>query len=140
MGQCRVLERRSLEPHEELFGAIKQAGAMKILRQLVGDRGPTLGGEIGPVEEVLVHANRPLHFALTAKQAAHRLGLDFHHLDESLDRLVRLLVEQEVESLEIRQRKRPRFLEQLLDVDAGGEPAHAEKDRQGEQPPELDFH
>src|SRR5208337_2357170 len=70
-----------------------------------------------------------------------RLRVDLDHLDERLDRLVRLLVEQEVETAEVRQRQRARFAQEMLDVDARGNPAEREKqDRERQQPPELVFH
>ena len=69
-----------------------------------------------------------------------RLRIDFDHLDERLDRLVRLLVEEKVEAFEIRARQLPRFREQLLDVDPRREPTQAEEQRETEQPPELKFH
>jgi hypothetical protein len=52
-----------------------------------------------------VHADRAVVLAAAAEQAAERevqldrLGVDLHHLDEGLDRLVGLLVEQEIEAL-----------------------------------------
>ena len=93
-----------------------------------------------------MHADRALDLAAPAEQAAQRemqldrLRIDLHHLDEGLDRLVGLLVQQEVEALEIRHRQRARFGHELLDVDARGEPAEREEQRQGEQPPVFNFH
>jgi hypothetical protein len=83
-----------------------------------------------------VHADRAVDLALPAEQRAQRevqvdrLRIDLDHLDERLDGLVRLLVQQEVEAAEIRQRQGARLAQQVLDVDARGDPAHRE-----EQPP-----
>ena len=55
--------------------------------------------------------------------------------------LVRLLVQQEVEAAKIGQRQRARLAQQMLDVDARGDPAEREEhDRDRQQPPELEFH
>src|SRR6267143_243152 len=66
--------------------------------------------------------------------------VDLDHLDEGLDRLVRLIVQQEGEAFEIRARQLPRFRKQLLDVDARREPAQPEEQGEPEQPPELEVH
>ncbi len=93
-----------------------------------------------------MHADRALDFAAPAEEAAQRemqldrLRVDFDHFDERLDRLVGLLVQQKVEPLEIGHRQRARFGHELLDVDARGEPAEREEQRQREQPPVLEFH
>src|SRR5208282_829428 len=105
------------------------------------------GGQVGTVEQVLVHADRAIDLALAPEQVAQRevqidrLRVDLDHLDERFDRLVRLLVEQEVETAEVRQRQGPRFAQKVLDVDARGDPAEREKqDRERQQPPKLVFH
>ena len=94
-----------------------------------------------------MHADRAVDLALPAEQAAQRevqvdrLRIDLDDLDERLDRLVGLLVQQEIEPAEIRQRQRPRFAQQVLDVDARGEPAQREEQRRDrQQPPELEIH
>ena len=93
-----------------------------------------------------MHADCALDLAAAAKQRAQRemqldgLRLDLDDLDERLDRLVRLLVEQEIQAFEIRPRQRARFRDQVLDVDARSEPAEREEERQCEQPPVFDFH
>ena len=71
--------------------------------------------QIGAFDQVLVHADGAIGLAAPAEQAAQRevqfdgLRIDLGRLDEGLDRLVRLLVEQEVEALEIGARQRARF-------------------------------
>ena len=83
-----------------------------------------------------MHADRALDLAAPAEQTAERemqldgLRIDLHHLDERFDRLVRLLVQQEIQPFEIRHRQRARFRHELLDVDARSEPAQREKQRQ----------
>jgi hypothetical protein len=52
-----------------------------------------------------------------------RFRIQAHDLDEGVDRLVGLLVEQEVEALEIAARQRALLGHQLTNVDARGDPA-----------------
>ncbi len=99
------------------------------------------------IEQVLVHADRAVDLALAAEQRAERevqvdrLRIDLDDLDERLDRLVGLLVQQEVEAAEVRQRQRARLAQQVLDVDARGDPAQREEQRRDrQQPPELEVH
>ena len=93
-----------------------------------------------------MHADGAVILAAPAKQAAERevqldrLRVDLDHLDERLDRLVGLLVEQEIEPLEVGARQRPRLGDDLLDVDARRNPAQAEEQRKAEQPPEIELH
>ena len=110
-----MLVRRAVELGEQLLGAIEQAGAMEVLRELEGRRLALVRRQVGTVEQVLVHADRAVDLALAAEQAAERevqvdrLRIDLDHLDERLDRLVGLLVQQEVEAAEVRQRQRARL-------------------------------
>src|SRR5262249_11568814 len=55
-------------------------------------------------------------------------------------RLVGLLVQEKVEAAEVRQRHLARFQQQVLDVDARGEPTQREEQREAEKPPELEVH
>src|SRR5436190_4176276 len=138
--------RRALELEEHLFRAIEKPGLEVVLTELDHRVQPLLGAQIRAFEQVPVHADRALGLAAPAEQASQRevqldrLRVDLDHLDEGLDRLVGLLVEQEIEVLEIRARQLPRFREQLLDVDARREPAQPEEQREPEQPPELEVH
>ena len=131
---------------KDLLGAIEQSGLQVVLRQLVQCRKLLLRGEIRALDQVLVHADRAVDLAAPAKQAAERevqfdrLRIDLDHLDECLDRLVRLLVEEEIEPFEVRTRHAARVGDELLDVDARRQPAKAEEQRQREQPPELEVH
>src|SRR5438132_5973152 len=141
------LERAAVELAEELFGAIEESRAMKILRQLEYRQLPLVGGQIMAIEQILVHADRAIDLALAPKQVTQGkmqidgLRIDFDDLDERLDRLVRLLVQKKVETAKIRQRQRPRLTQQMLDIDARGNPTKREKKhRECQQPPELDFH
>ena len=56
-------------------------------------------------------------------------------LYEGLYGLVRLLIEQKIQALEIGSGQRPRFLQQVLDVNARGNPAQRKKGGQHQQPP-----
>src|SRR5712691_8160313 len=138
--------RRALELEKHLLRAIEEPGLEVVLPQLDHRVQPLLPAQIRALEQVPVHADRALGLAAAAEQAPQgevqldRLRVDLHHLYERLDRLVRLLVEQEVEALEIRARQLPRFPQQLLDVDARSEPAQPEEQGEPEQPPELEVH
>src|SRR3954466_1310091 len=138
--------RAVLELPERLFGAVEDSGLEVVLAEL-GERDQLLlRAEARSVEEVLVHADRTVVLPAPAEQAAERevqldrLGVDLHHLDERLDRLVGLLVQQEVEALEVRARQRARLGHDLADVDARGDPAQAEEERKAEQPPVFELH
>ena len=131
---------------EQLFRAIEQPGFEIVLRELEKRRALLVFLQIGPLDEVLMHADRPLDFPTPAKEAAERemklhcLWIDFHDFDESFDRLVGLLVQEKVEPFEIGHRQCARLRHELLDVDARGKPAQREKQREREQPPVFDIH
>ena len=76
----------------------------------------------------------------SAKCSSTVSGSILHHLEKGVDRLVGLLVEQEIQAPEVRARQGARFGEQMLDVDACGQPAQPEEQRDAEQPPELELH
>src|SRR5712691_5493335 len=138
--------RRVLELEEHLLGAVEQPGLEVVLPELDHRVQPLFPAQVRALEKVAVHADRPLGLPAPAKQAPQRkmqldgFRIDLDHLDERLDRLVGLLVEQEIEALEVRARQLPRFRQQLLDVDARGEPAQPEEQGKSEQPPELEVH
>ena len=69
-----------------------------------------------------------------------RMRVDANSLDKRIDGLVRLFIEQEIETGEIGPRQGTRLLNHLTDVDTRGKPAKREKQREREQPPEFDFH
>ena len=56
-----------------------------------------------------------------------RLRIDLDDFDERLDGLVGLLVQQEIQAAKVRQRQRARLTQQMLDVDARGDPSHARR-------------
>src|SRR5204862_6172938 len=68
----RMFERRSVEPREELLGAVEQAGAMEILRELEERRLALVRREVRAVEQVLVHARRTLDLSLPAEKTPQR--------------------------------------------------------------------
>src|SRR6266850_1887239 len=144
--QPLLLVLRALELSEHLLGAVEQAGLQIVLRQLVQRSELLVRRQIGPIEQVLVHSDRPLHFATTPEQAPQckmqldGLRIDFHHLYEGFDRLVRLLVEKKIQALEIGKRERARLGQQLLDVHPRRQPAEREEQRKSKQPPEFKFH
>ncbi len=68
--------------------------------------------QVGALDQILMHADRALDFPAPAEQRAERemqfycLRFDLDHIVERFYRLVRLLIEQEIEALEIRRRQR----------------------------------
>src|SRR5207244_864789 len=90
--------------------------------------------EVGTLRQRL-HAYRAAVLALPAKQIAKRemqvdgLWIDLDDFDERLDGLVGLLVEQKIESPEIRERQRAGFAQQMADVDARRDPPQPEEKR-----------
>src|SRR5262249_37823244 len=142
------LERGAVELAEQLFGTIEQPGAMEILRQLEHRGLPLIVGKVGAVEQVLVHADRAIDLALSAEEIAQRevkvdrLRVDLDDLDEGLDRLVGLLVQEEIQPAEIRQRQRARLAKQVRDIDARRDPPQREEQhRDRQQPPQtLEVH
>ena len=143
----RVLGMRAARQlREELLRAVKEPRLEIVLGKLEQRVELLFLRQVGALDQVLVHADRALDFAAPAKQRTQRemqldrLRLHFHDLGERLDRLVGLLVEQEIEPFEIRRGQRARLGQQMLDVDARGKPAEREKKRQREQPPVFDFH
>ena len=67
-----MLERRAVELGEELLGAVEQARAVEVLRELERRRVALVGRQVGAVEQVLVHADRAVDLALPPEQAAQR--------------------------------------------------------------------
>ena len=101
------LEGAPIEASEKILGTVEQSGTVEVLRELEHGDLALLVGKIGSVEQVLMHANGAIDFALLAEQVAERemqidrLGIDLHDLDERFDCLVRLLVKQEIEPPEV---------------------------------------
>ena len=89
------------------FGAVKQSGAHVILRQFQQGIGALRFAEGGAGYEVLVDANRAIHFTALAKQIAYRqvnldrVAVHLQHAHEAFDGLVGLFVEQVVEAPEV---------------------------------------
>ena len=112
---------------------------------LMGVQALGLGKAIA-IDQVLVYPDGAVGLATAAEQVAQRkmqfygFGIDTRRLDERLDRLVGLLVEQKIQSLEVGARQSARFQQQVFDVNACRNPAEAKKYRQDQQPPEVDFH
>src|SRR5690606_9071713 len=136
---------RALEPVERVLGTVDQAGAQVVLAELEERVLALLGVEVAPLDQVLVDPDRPVGLAPTPEQVAEgemqldRLGIDLHHVDEGVDRLVGLLVEEEVESAEVGVRHVAAAVG-LARLEAGREPAEDEEERDGEQPPGVEGH
>jgi len=99
------------EVGEQGLGAVEQAGAHVVLAEFEQRNGLFLVAQVRPRDQVLMHANRPVDFAAPAKQIAERkmrfdrVAVEFGELEEYLDRLVRLLVEQVVQSAKVARRQ-----------------------------------
>src|SRR5690606_34775179 len=130
---------------ERVLGTVDQAGAQVVLAELEERVLALLGVEVAPLDQVLVDPDRPVGLAPTPEQVAEgemqldRLGIDLHHVDEGVDRLVGLLVEEEVESAEVGVRHVAAAVG-LARLEAGREPAEDEEERDGEQPPGVEGH
>ena len=98
-----------------------------------------------------MHAHRALVLAALAEQVAERevqlggVGVLLHRFDEGVDRLVVLLVEEQVQALVVDLRRVLALTPVLARVEARGEPAEheaaaAEAERQPEQPLRVKVH
>ena len=104
--QARLgVEARAVERLVGVFGAVEEAGLHEVLRQRVLGTIALACGQVGAAEQMLVHAHRALVFAAAAEQVAERevqvggVGVLLDGLDEGVDRLVVLLVEQQIQAL-----------------------------------------
>src|SRR5438046_7107217 len=120
---------------------------MEILCKFVGCRRALVGRQVVTIEQVLMHADRSINLALPAKQRTQRevqidrLRIDFDDFNERFDRLVGLLVQEKIETAKIRQRQSARLAQQMLDIDARGNPAQRKKYGDNRQePPQLEIH
>ena len=145
------VERRSGERLVGLLGAIEEAGLHVVLRQAVLGLVALGLREIGAAEQVLVDAHRALVLAALSEQVAEReveLGgvrVLLDGFDEGVDRLVVLLVEEQVQALVVDLGRLLALAPVLARVEARGEPAEheaaaAEAERQPEQPLRVKVH
>ncbi|MNS76524.1 hypothetical protein D3C72_1100730 [compost metagenome] len=144
LGRRRVRARH--QPAQRLLGAVEQSGAQEVLAQFI-ERVLALGlGQVRARGQVLMDADRALGLAPAAEQRAQRkvefggFRVEPGHLDEGVDGLVRLLVEQEIEALEIRARQCALLADQLAQVEPRRHPAKAKDKRQYQQPPGFKHH
>jgi len=140
--QARLgVEHRTVERLEGLLGAVEQAGLHEVLRQRMLGAFALRGRQVGALEQVLVHAHGALVFAAAAEQVAQRevqvggVRILLHRLDEGVDRLVVLLVEQQVQALVVGLGRILLLALPLPQVEAGAQPAEREGHRQAEQQP-----
>jgi hypothetical protein len=136
-----VLVAGAFELLQRSLGAVEQPGAQEVLRQRVLRAVAIGAAQVAPAQQVLVHAHGPLVFAAAAEEVAERevqllcVGVVLHGLDEGVDGLVLLLVEEEVEAAEVGLGSLEVLDAQLPKVEARGEPAQDECERQAEQQP-----
>ncbi|MNV20237.1 hypothetical protein D3C71_1111280 [compost metagenome] len=129
------------------FRAVKQAGLEEVERQRVLGAFAVGAGEVAAREQVLVHAHGAVVFAPAAEQIAEgkvqfrRIGIVLHGLDESVDGLVLLLVEQEVQAFEIGLGRAAVFCTQLAQVKTRSQPTQHKGHGQTQQDPgQVKFH
>ncbi len=95
------------ERTEGFFRAVQQTGLQEILPEFEERVIALTDRQIGAAEKILMHAYRAIRFAAAAEQVAERemqfdgFGIELDDFDKRVDRLVQLLVEQEVEAAEI---------------------------------------
>src|SRR5690606_35134025 len=105
----RLLRERlaRLQLGEQRLGAIEETRPEIVLGQREQRLMTLRLAETGPCDEVLMHANRAVHLAPTAKQmperemCLERFVVDLRHLDEQLERFVRFTVQDEIEAADI---------------------------------------
>jgi hypothetical protein len=103
--------RAAIKSLEGVFGAIEQPGLQKILTQFKQGVFAFYLGQIIAIQQILMHADRTFGFPATAKQIPERemefggLGIQLDDFDKRIDRLIRLLVEQEIQAAEVRARQ-----------------------------------
>ena len=135
------VEGRSLERAVGRLGAVEQAGFHEVLRERVLRAVTLAAWQVGPVQQVLMNADRALELAAAAEQGAEGevqlggVGVVLHGLDKCVDGLVGLFVEQQVQALEDGLRLRALFFAPLPHVDARADPAEREGQRQADQQP-----
>ncbi len=92
---------------EKAFSAVEEASAHVVLSQFPQGQGPQGLGEILAGHEALMNADGPVHLPPAAKEPPQgqlhlgRLAVHLRQLDEDVDGLVRLIVEQIVETAKI---------------------------------------
>ena len=96
--------------------------------------------QVGPCQQVLVHANRALDFATAPKQMAQRkvrlerIVVDLGHLHEQLERFVRAPTQDEIEAANVVGADTRRQIAIAVGVELVDEPHRTEQDEQrGEQ-------
>jgi hypothetical protein len=129
------------------LGPVKQTGLHEVLGQRVLSADALALRQVGPVEQVLVDAHRALVFAPAPEQVAERevkigrVRVLLDRLDERVDRLVVLLVEQQVQALVVDLRRVLLLTPPLPHIHARAEPAQCECQRKSpEQPLQVKVH
>ena len=99
------------EVSEQRLGTVEQAGTHVVLAEFEQCDGLFLIGKIRTRDQVLVHADSTIDLAAAAEQVAERqmrfdcVAVELGELEEHLDRLVRLLVQQVVQSAKVTRRQ-----------------------------------
>ena len=105
--RLHLVARTLRQPHEKLFGPVQQAGAEVVLGQREQGLVTLLGCQVRTRNNVLVNTDGAIHFTPASKQITQRkvrfdgLVIDTNHLEKVLQGLVRLLIQQEVQALEV---------------------------------------
>ena len=103
--------------------------------------------QVAARHQVLMHTHSPLVLASPTKQITQgkmqlgRVRVVLHSFDESINRLVLLLIQQKIQALEVRLGCLAIFNAQLPQIQARCQPPQGEDDRKPEQnPSEIKFH
>ena len=102
-----TVERCALQRAPGGLGTVEQAGLHEVLGQRQLRPVAVTGFQVGAVQQVLVHTHGTLELTAAAEEVAQGkvqfggVGVALHRLDESVDGLVLLLVEQQVQALEV---------------------------------------
>lgn len=140
---------RALQAVERVFGAIEQTRLQVVLAELEQRVLALRRVEVTTLDQVQVHADRPVGLAAAPKQVAQRVvqvdrfGIEPDDVDERVDRLVGLLVEQEIQPSEIRVGQAAAVAATPVVPECGlvarREPPEHEEQRYRQQPPGLEL-
>ena len=124
-GEARLrLKRRAFELEQGSLGAIEQTGFQIVQGQRVLSTLMIGLVQVAARQQVLVHANGTFILAAPAKQISQRevqlrcVRVVLYRFDESINRLVLLFIEEEIQSLEIGLGCLPIFKAKLAQVQA----------------------
>ena len=142
-----ALKGRSFQLVQGGLGAVEQTGLQKVQRQCMLGAVAVFLADVGPREQVFVHAHGAVVVTPAAKQVAQRevqfggVGVALHGFDEGVDGLVLLFVQQVVQAAEIGLGRLSALHAPLAQIQAGSAPAKRKGQGQApEQPGQVKIH